>query len=142
MDSSRRTSSRRDTTTGSSRDSSNRSRPLDLSRPPNPGYDRAYSTHDAAQRYSSHLGFPTVPLQETSHQGESSGLLWGIVSDDRSLGQTSEQRTLTLGQQHESQDKSGLSKKTGKKEFKRLQSTNIHKEQCKQTLGGCMGTRI
>src|SRR5690349_12622418 len=48
MDSSRRSSSRQDTTRRSLQDASTRSRPLDLSRPSHSGYDRAYSTHDAA----------------------------------------------------------------------------------------------
>src|SRR5689334_21080249 len=57
MDSTRGTSSRRDSTAGSSRDASNRSRPLDLTRPLNTGYDRAYSTHDAAGQGGSASGY-------------------------------------------------------------------------------------
>jgi hypothetical protein len=58
MDSSRSTSSRQDTTARLSRDASNRSRPLDLTRPStNPEYDRAYSTRDAAGREGSSGGY-------------------------------------------------------------------------------------
>src|SRR5690348_5857265 len=52
-----RSYSQRDTTAGSSRDTSNRSsRPLDLSRPSNTRYDRAYSTRDAAGQGGSGSG--------------------------------------------------------------------------------------
>src|SRR5690348_16049938 len=58
MDSSRRTSSQRDITHHSSRDSLSRSRPLDLSRPSSTGYDRSYSTRDAAGLESASSSHP------------------------------------------------------------------------------------
>src|SRR5215469_15090451 len=49
MDSSRRTSSQRDTTVRSSQDASYRSRSYDVIRHSNPGHNRTYSTYDARQ---------------------------------------------------------------------------------------------
>src|SRR5690349_3963398 len=57
MDSSRRTSSQRDTPTGSSQDFSNRSRSYDVVRHSNTGYDRAYNTYDAADQGGSPSGY-------------------------------------------------------------------------------------
>src|SRR5690242_1001316 len=57
MDSSRSTSSQRDTTARSLRDSSSRSRPRDFTRPSNTGYERSYSTHEVAGQGGSPSGY-------------------------------------------------------------------------------------
>src|SRR5215813_6485886 len=57
MDSRRTTSSQRDTTARSSRDASNHSRPLDLTRQSSTSYDRSFNTRDVAGQGASGSGY-------------------------------------------------------------------------------------